>query len=260
MCHLLEVKNLTKFFSKRLSHFAYAKKDSFAAVRDVSFSLDAGEALGLVGESGSGKTTVANMLLKLIEPDGGQILFGGEDITRLRGYKDLYPVRRNIQAVFQNSGTSLDPHMTLGEIITEPLKNYHLPTEGKAEESLALVGLPPEWARRRPHQLSGGQRQRVSIARAMVLKPSLLVLDEATSNLDVITASQIIALMRKLHEENNTAILFISHDISVVDRLCTRKVVMKDGMIVETLRSLDLSEARHPYTRRLIESKMSVSL
>ncbi len=260
MCSLLEVKNITKCFSKRLSGFFYKKKETFAALQDVSFSLDSGESMGLIGESGSGKTTVANILLRLIEADQGQVLFNGEDITRLHGYKQLYPIRRNIQAVFQNSGTSLDSHMTLEDIITEPLRNYNLPTKRRAEESLELVGLPSDWAKRKPYQLSGGQRQRVSIARAMVLKPSLLILDEATSNLDVITSSQILALMRRLHEENQTAILFISHDISAVDKLCTKKAVMKDGRIVETLRSLDLNEASHPYTRKLIESKMSVSL
>ncbi len=260
MCALLEVKNVSRHFSKRIIRFSDKKKESFAAVKEVSFSLDSGETLGLVGESGSGKTTVANLILRLLEPDQGQIFFNGEDITRLHGYKQLYPIRRSIQAVFQNSGTSLDPHMTLGEIITEPLRNYHLPTKRQAEESLELVGLPPEWTKRKPHQLSGGQRQRVSIARAMILKPSLLILDEATSNLDVITASQIIALMQRLHEEINTAILFISHDISAVDKLCTKKAVMQNGGIVETLCKLDLDEAKHPYTKRLIESKMSVSL
>lgn len=257
---LLEVSNLTKLFSTRTSQFSSKKATKFAAVEDVSFSLNRGETLGLVGESGCGKTTIANLLLKLLNPDKGQIIFDGEDITELNGYKKLYPLRRNIQAVFQNSGSSLDPHMTLGGIITEPLENYHLPVKGQAENHLELVGLPPEWVSRKPHQLSGGQRQRVSIARAMILNPSFLILDEATSNLDVITSAQIIKLMHHLHEEHDIAILFISHDISAVDKLCTKKAVMKDGKIVEMLDSLDLETAKHPYTKRLIQSKLTVSL
>lgn len=260
MSTLLEVSNLTKLFSTRTSQFSSKKAAKFAAVEDVSFSINRGETLGLVGESGSGKTTVANLLLKLLNPDKGQIIFNGEDITTLTGYKQLYPLRRNIQAVFQNSGSSLDPHMTLGNIITEPLNNYHLPVKGQAEKHLELVGLPPEWVSRKPHQLSGGQRQRVSIARAMILNPSLLILDEATSNLDVITSAQIIKLMHHLHEEHNIAILFISHDISAVDKLCMKKAVMKDGRIVETLDSLSLEAAEHPYTKRLIQSKLTVCL
>lgn len=257
---LIEVSNVTKLFPNSIRPFAAKKADCFAAVEDVSFSLDRGETLGLVGESGSGKTTIANLLLKLLEPDGGKIIFDGEDITHLKGYRRLYPLRRNIQAVFQNSGSSLDPCMTLGNIITEPLKNYHLPAKGQAEKHLDLVGLPPDWVSRKPHQLSGGQRQRVSIARAMILNPSFLILDEATSNLDVITSAQIIDLLRHLHEEHGTAILFISHDISAVDKLCKKKAVMKDGRIVETLSSLNFDEAQHPYTQRLITSKLSVSL
>lgn len=260
MSTLLEVSNLTKLFSTRTSQFSSKKATKFAAVEDVSFSLNRGETLGLVGESGCGKTTIANLLLKLLNPDEGQIIFNGEDITELKGYKRLYPLRRNIQAVFQNSGSSLDPHMTLGDIIIEPLENYHLPVKGQAEKHLELVGLPPEWVTRKPHQLSGGQRQRVSIARAMILNPSLLILDEATSNLDIITSSQIIKLMHHLHEEHDVAIIFISHDISAVDKLCMKKVVMKDGKIVETLDSLSLETAKHPYTKRLIQSKLTVCL
>lgn len=260
MSALLQAKNLTKRFAKRGGSFAFTKKEVFTAVDDVSFSMELGETLGLVGESGSGKTTVANLVLRLLEPDEGQVLFGGEDITRLHSYRELHPLRRHIQAVFQNSGTSLDPHMTLGEIITEPLKNYGLPVKSKAEESLFLVGLPAEWVKRKPHQLSGGQRQRVSIARAMILKPALLILDEATSNLDVITTAQIIALMQRLHDENNTAILFISHDIASIDKLCEKKAVMRGGRIVETLGAMNLSEAKHPYTKRLIQSRLSFGL
>lgn len=259
MKELLELKNVTKYFSTRAGLLGSRKSGRFAAVDDVSLTLYRGQALGLVGESGSGKTTVASLILKLLEPDAGSICFDGQDITHLKGYKELRSIRRSVQAVFQNSGSSLDPHMTLGEIISEPLKNYKLPVKGEAEKHLELVGLPPDWVSRKPHQLSGGQRQRVSIARAMVLRPSLLILDEATASLDVITSAQILSLLSHLYSSHNTAILFISHDIAAVDKLCARKAVMKDGKIVELLDSLDLSEAKHPYTRRLIESRLSFS-
>ena len=169
---LLEVRNLTKLFPKRVGLFAPDRKTMFAAVEDVSFSLEGGEALGLVGESGSGKTTIANLILRLLSPDSGEIIFDGEDITRLKTHRELLPIRRKMQAVFQNSGSSLDPQMTLGRIISEPLRNFGLPVKGQAERLLELVGLPPEWVSRRPHELSGGQRQRVSIARAMAPRPS----------------------------------------------------------------------------------------
>lgn len=257
MSALVELQNVTKRFPLRTRQFASKNAATLAAAEEVSFSIQRGETFGLVGESGCGKTTIANLLLKLILPDGGKILFDGQDISGLKSYKELYPLRRNIQAVFQNSGSSLDPRMSLEDIITEPLKNYHLPTEGQAEKYLDLVGLSPQWAKRKPAQLSGGQRQRVSIARAMILHPSFLILDEATSNLDVITTRQIMKLMQHLYEEHNIAILFISHDISLVDKFCMKKAVMKNGRIVELLDNKNFKEAQHPYTKQLIESQLS---
>jgi len=203
------------------------------ACADVSFTVAPGESFGLVGASGCGKTTVANLILRLTEPDSGEIFIDGTPITGLRGHRQLAPIRRKLQCVPQAAGTSLNPHMTLERIIAEPLINYGLPTAGQAAELLEQVGLPPDWIKRRPAQLSGGERQRVAIARAIALRPKALILDEVTSNLDVITARRIIDLLHAIHSETQMAMLFISHDIALTDRFCHRTGIMRHGRITE---------------------------
>ena len=236
---MIEVVNLSKRFGR-----------AGVACEEISFAIAPGEIFGLIGASGCGKTTVANLILRLLEPDSGEILMDGTPITELRGYKRLRPVRRMIQCVPQAAGTSLNPHMTLAQIITEPLKNYGLPTGTRAAELLELVGLSPEWVKRRPAQLSGGQRQRVAIARAIALQPRALILDEVTSNLDVLTAQRMIDLLRILQRETEMSMLFISHDITLANRFCHRKGVMQHGRMLEVVENL--KDAAHPYTRSLM--------
>ena len=256
---LLRADGLTKHFPRRRPLFETERDaETFAAVDGVTFSLQPGEAMGLIGESGCGKTTVCNLLLRLLDCDDGRIFFEGQDVTRLRGRRLLFPIRRRMQAVFQDSGSSLNPHMSLREIITEPLRCFGIPVRDSAEQALEQVGLPPAWASRKPRQLSGGERQRVSIARAMILRPSLLILDEATSSLDVITRAGIINLLDRMRRDHGAAVLFITHDIALADRFCTRQAGMKEGTIVETLADLSPDKARHPYTRTLIESRMTL--
>jgi len=238
---MLEVKQLSKRFGR-----------AGMACEAVSFVIAPGELFGLVGASGCGKTTVANLILRLLEPDAGEVLIDGTPITALHGYRQLRPVRRLIQCVPQAAGASLNPHMTLAQIITEPLNNYAIPTGTRVTELLALVGLPPEWGRRRPAQLSGGERQRVAIARALALGPKVLILDEVTSNLDVLTAQNVITLLRDIHRATKLSMLFISHDIALTNRFCHRKGVMQHGRMLEIVS--DLKDAVHPYTRSLIEA------
>jgi len=238
---MIEVRHLSKRFGR-----------AGIACEEVSFEIAPGEIFGLVGASGCGKTTVANLILRLLEPDSGEIWLDGIPITELHGYRRLRPIRRMIQCVPQSAGASLNPHMTLEQIITEPLDNYALPTGTRGAELLELVGLPPEWGRRRPAQLSGGERQRVAIARAIALSPKALILDEVTSSLDVLTAQSTIALLRDIHRETGLSMLFISHDIALTNRFCHRKGVMQHGCMLEIVG--DLEEAEHPYTRMLIEA------
>lgn len=255
---VLELQQVTKTFRSRRTIFLSDRRERPAAVSQVSLSISRGERFGLVGESGCGKSTVANLILGLLRPDEGKILFGGEEIGALRTHRDFYPYRRRVQAVFQGSGSSLDPHMTLRKIIEEPLRNYQIPVKGCAERLLDMVELPLDFAGRRPAQLSGGQKQRVSIARAMALEPEFLVLDEATSQLDGITAAQILRLLEKIGREKQTAMLFISHDIAAVDRFCHRKAVMKEGRVIEILDSFRPELVKEDYTRKLLDARLTM--
>ncbi|MEX2627254.1 MAG: ABC transporter ATP-binding protein, partial [Ilumatobacteraceae bacterium] len=222
------------------------------AVDDVSFTLAAGETLGLVGESGCGKSTLGRTVLGLLAPTAGEVLFEGEQLTR-----DDPRLRRTAQIVFQDPYTSLPPKMRVGRIIAEPLLIHDLVPRSEIAERVASllrdVGLKREHASALPHQLSGGQRQRVGIARALAVEPKLIVADEAVSALDVSVQAQILNLLKDLQEQRGIALLFISHDLGVVRYMSHRIAVMYLGRIVELGPALDLVEQPlHPYTRGLL--------
>ena len=232
---LLEVRNLTRYFSaggaiSLLGRASHAVK----AVDDVSFSLQEGETLGLVGESGCGKSTLGRAILRLIEPTGGAILFRGTDIVGLRGGA-MHEIRRQMQMVFQDPYSSLNPRMRVGSVIREPLDIYRVGTAShrrrRVDELLERVGLDSSYAARFPHELSGGQRQRVGIAAALALEPRVIVADEPVSALDVSVQAQILNLLHRLQQEMRIALIFISHNLDVVQHISDRVAVMYLGKI-----------------------------
>jgi oligopeptide/dipeptide ABC transporter ATP-binding protein len=239
-------------------HYRVGWRKSLHAVDGVSLTLRRGETLSLVGESGCGKSTLARLILRLETPDRGSIRLDGEDITRLAG-APLRSRRRLMQMVFQDPYACLDPRMTAEAIVREPLDNYRIgtPKERRAavHDLLARVGLRPEHATRYPHELSGGQRQRLGIARALALRPKVLVADEPVSALDVSIRAQVINLLVDLQKDYDLAILFVSHDIDVVAHVSHRIAVMYVGRIVETGDAADLlARPLHPYTRALLDA------
>jgi ABC-type oligopeptide transport system ATPase subunit len=253
----LELRQLTKRFAGRPGLGGKAE-GGFLAVDRVDLTLPKHRVVALVGESGSGKTTTGLLALRLLSATSGQILLDGEDITALDP-KAMKPYRRRLQVVFQDSYASLDPMMTLGEIIAEPLGIHGLLSAGERREEarrwLARVGLDPSYASRYPHELSGGQRQRVSVARALILGPSVLIADEPTSALDVSVKAQIINLLQDLQADMGLSMLFISHDLSVVRSFADEVVVMFHGRIVERAPTDAIFDhARHPYTRALLDA------
>ncbi|MBY3490107.1 ABC transporter ATP-binding protein [Rhizobium laguerreae] len=251
----LKVEHLTKHYPLSAG---FLKKPSLfvRAVEDVSFSVAAGETLCIVGESGCGKSTVARLLMRLVNPTGGRVLIDGTDIASLEKH-ELRAWRRRMQMVFQDPYSSLNPRLTAGQIITEPLENFE-PLSGKQRNALAAnllekVGLSSEMMHRLPSELSGGQRQRLGIARALSLEPSLIILDEAVSALDVSVQAQILNLLMDLQQEMGIAFVFISHDLGVVEHIGHRIAVMYLGRIVElaTCEAL-FANPSHPYTEALI--------
>jgi oligopeptide transport system ATP-binding protein len=255
---LLEVDRLQVFFPIHQTALGRSP-GSVKAVDGVSVHVNEGEAVGLVGESGCGKTTLGRAVLRLVEPTGGQIRFAGEDITRLPP-RELRSRRRQFQMIFQDPFSSLNPRMTIGESIGEALDIHHLSSDrdsrrvriGKLLES---VGLRAEYADRFPHEFSGGQRQRVGIARALAVEPRLIVCDEPVSALDVSVQAQVINLLQDLQQQRQLALLFISHDLAVVEHLCARIAVMYLGRIVELGPARDLCRRpRHPYTQALLSA------
>jgi oligopeptide/dipeptide ABC transporter ATP-binding protein len=252
---LIEVTDLKKHFPIRRGIFGRAA-GNVLAVDGVSFSIDEGETLGLVGESGCGKTTVARTVLRLIEPTSGQIKVRGQEIDAL-SKAELRPLRRQMQIVFQDPFSSLNPRIRVGKIVGEPLKVHGIGDKAERQERVAQlfkrVGLRPEQINNYPHQFSGGQRQRVSIARALALDPGFIVADEPVSALDVSIQAQVINLLMDLQRDLKLSYLFVSHNLAVVEHISHRVAVMYLGRIVEYAdKALLFANPLHPYTEALL--------
>ncbi|HEX7082487.1 MAG TPA: oligopeptide/dipeptide ABC transporter ATP-binding protein [Gaiellaceae bacterium] len=253
--NLVELEHLTKRFAIKQGVFARGTSEVHA-VEDVTLTVKRGETLGIVGESGCGKSTTARLMLRLIDPTSGTVRFDGHDITHL-SQRRLRPLRREMQMIFQDPYASLNPRKTVGQIVGQPFNIHHLRGEGKARvrELLARVGLSPEHANRYPHEFSGGQRQRIGIARALALRPKLIVCDEPVSALDVSIQAQILNLLRELQAEFDLTLVFISHDLSVMRQIADRIAVMYLGHLVEIGPSESLYEhPKHPYTAALLSA------
>jgi peptide/nickel transport system ATP-binding protein len=254
MTPILEVAGLRKHFTLTKG-FPKPVTTTVRAVDGMDFTVAPGEAFGLVGESGCGKSTAARALLRLIEPDAGSIIFAGTDV-RAASSKALIQLRRRMQIVFQDPYSSLNPRRTIGQTLTEPLSVHGLAKGAEAREIatalLAEVGLPPTAMGRYPHEFSGGQRQRLGIARALTLKPDLIVADEPVSALDVSVQAQVLLLLKDLQQRRGLAFVFVSHDLSVIRWFCARVAVMYLGRIVESGPVAQVfTTPRHPYTRML---------
>ncbi|KLK92460.1 peptide ABC transporter ATPase [Microvirga vignae] len=252
---LLKVENLTKHYPLGTG-FLNKTVPVVRAVEDVSFSVEAGETLCIVGESGCGKSTVARLLMRLVEPTGGRVLIDGTDIAGLKTH-ELRASRRRMQMVFQDPYSSLNPRLTAGQIITEPVENFERLSrkqrQALAADLLRKVGMRPGMMHRFPSEFSGGQRQRLGIARALALQPSLIIADEAVSALDVSVQAQILNLLLDLQQEMGLAFVFISHDLGVVEHIGHRVAVMYLGRIVELAPCEALfANPVHPYTEALI--------
>ena len=256
---LLRVEGLVKHFPLTQGIVFKKTVGQVRAVDGVSFTLATGETLGLVGESGCGKSTVSKLLMALEKPTGGRVFYKGQDVTDLSG-KELRRLRRNIQIIFQDPYSSLNPRMTVGDIVSEPWEIHSDVVAPKdrnrrTRELLERVGLNPDFVNRYPHQFSGGQRQRIGIARALALKPEIIICDEPVSALDVSVQAQVVNLLEELQDEFGLAYIFIAHDLSVVRHISDRVAVMYLGAIVEIGTEDDIYEkTSHPYTQALLSA------
>ncbi len=252
---VLEVRNLTKRFDIHSGLFG-SLTGRVHAVENVSFDLQAGETLSLVGESGCGKSTTGRAIMRLIEPNSGSVIVEGRDVLAL-DKKEMREMRKSVQMIFQDPFASLNPRMTVGAAIAEPFLEHRMGSAKEAKDVVAdmlkKVGLTPDMASRYPHEFSGGQRQRVCIARALALKPKVIVADESVSALDVSIKAQVINLMLDLQQSLGLSFLFISHDMAVVERVSHRVAVMYLGEIVDIgPRAAVFGNPQHPYTKRLM--------
>lgn len=255
---ILKVNRVKKYYPSSKKSIFSREKQYVKAVDDISFEVYRGETFGIVGESGCGKSTLCKTLLRLIEPTEGTIIFNEINISNL-AKEDMRQVRQKMQIIFQDPYASLNPRMTVSELIQEPLNIFSQETEqekkAKVRSLMLLVGLDREFVNKYPHEFSGGQRQRIMIARALILNPELLFCDEPVSALDVSVRAQVLNLMKTLQEKLNLTYIFISHDLSVVRYLCDRVAVMYLGRIVELASKEDLYERPyHPYTKSLLAS------
>ncbi len=258
LAHFLEVRSLCKTFPRAVGAFgATSKGERFTAVDDVSFFVTEGQTFAIVGESGCGKTTLARMVLRLIEPDGGKILLEGRDLLDLSA-EAMRAERRQMQMIFQDPYASLNPRMRVGEIVAEPLSIHepslsHDQRTAKAAEILRRVGLSEDALKKYPHEFSGGQRQRIGIARALILRPRLMVADEPVSALDVSVGAQVLLLLQELQREFHLTYIFISHSLPVVAQIASHIAVMRAGRLVEFgPAELILTDPTAAYTRELI--------
>ena len=260
---LLSVRGLCKYFPIHAPGIRRKVTGMTRAVENLSFDLGHGESLGLVGESGCGKTTTARCILRAIEPTAGEVIFRlpdqrTVDLTRMSD-RELKPIRQYAQMVFQDPFSSLNPRMTVRDIVGEPLVIHRLARgteiDDRVSEVLARVGLKPEHRSRYPHAFSGGQRQRIGIARALIMRPSLIVCDEATSALDVSVQAQVLDLLKELQRDFRLTYLFVAHNLDVVRGFCDRVAVMRKGRIVELAPTTEIFAApRHAYTKILLSA------
>ena len=262
---MIQVKDLKKHFRFRHNFITRLRHPDHVikAVDGVSFAIKEGETLGIVGKSGCGKTTLAKTMLRLYLPTGGQVHYRGRDILSM-SKKELKALRREVQAIFQDSNSTLDPRMTLGSILEEPLRIHHIGNgnwrEQRVAEMMKKVKLSPAFLSRHPSELSGGQRQRISIGRALLLEPRFIIADEPLAGLDPIVSTQLLDLMLSLKHGYGLTYLFISHDLDTVTYVSDRIGVMYRGKIVEMINAERFtSKARHPYTRFLLTPAPQVS-
>jgi peptide/nickel transport system ATP-binding protein/oligopeptide transport system ATP-binding protein len=258
---LLEVKNLNKVYGAKKNWFY--KTNGYQAVKDVSFSITKGESFGLIGESGSGKSTIGRMILRLTKASAGTVFYKDKPLFELSP-KQMESYRSKMQIVFQDSGSAFNPRMTIGEQIAYPLlkqkKAAELTADQKVASLLEKVGLRKNYAARYPHELSGGQRQRAGIARALIVNPEFLVLDEPVSALDVSVKAQIINLLKELQEEFNLTYLFIAHNLDLVAYFCDRVGVLSEGELIETASTIDLfRHPKHEVTKKLLKSILTLN-